>query len=134
MAESAGTAAPSTGPAAKSGSSGAWWKSLTSRKKPKESPAAAAPAAWPPRQVPEPSEMLPAAPSPSDSQENQQPNSGSRRNLKISRSGRFKEKRKMRATLLADSPQKLFEGAPGAAAAAAGNPAPARPGEETPCQ
>ncbi|XP_028606567.2 proline-rich protein 15 [Podarcis muralis] len=127
MAESAGTAAPSTGPAAKGGSSGAWWKSLTSRKKPKESPAAA----WPPRQVPEPSEMLPAAPSPSDSQENQQPNSGSRRNLKISRSGRFKEKRKVRATLLADSPQQLFEGAPGAAA---GNPAPARPAEETPCQ
>uniref|UniRef100_A0A8D0B6M2 Proline-rich protein 15 n=1 Tax=Salvator merianae TaxID=96440 RepID=A0A8D0B6M2_SALMN len=109
MAESA-SAAPS-GPGAK----GAWWKSLTtSRKKPKEAlAAAAAPAtSWPPRQPAEPSELLPTPPSPSDLRENQQPNAGSRRNLKISRSGRFKEKRKVRATLLAaeTSPQQLFEG------------------------
>ncbi|XP_042327451.1 proline-rich protein 15 [Sceloporus undulatus] len=127
MAESASTAAPpSGGPGAKGsggGSSGAWWKVLTSsssssssRKKPKEPPVAAPGA-------------IPAPPSPSDSRENQQPGSGSRRNLKISRSGRFKEKRKVRATLLAESPQKLFEGGGGSTSTT-----PVLPGEETRCQ
>uniref|UniRef100_A0A8D0G9Q5 Proline rich 15 n=1 Tax=Sphenodon punctatus TaxID=8508 RepID=A0A8D0G9Q5_SPHPU len=91
----------------KAGSSGSWWKSLTSsRKKPKEQGLGAGAPAAPPTE--------PAQSSP-DSRESQQPSAGSelkpgsRRNLKISRSGRFKEKRKMRATLLAESP-KLFEG------------------------
>lgn len=129
MAESAAaTAAPSSGPGGKgSSSSGPWWKSLTSRKKPKDPPAAA-PA--PPRPPADPSEPPCAPTSPADSLETQQPNLGGggssyRRNLKISRSGRFKEKRKVRATLLAaKSPQQLFEGG-------AGGP-PALPGEETP--
>ncbi|XP_074842244.1 proline-rich protein 15 [Carettochelys insculpta] len=102
---------------------GSWWKALTgNRKKAKEGP----PAAAPPPQPAEPA--LPAAPSGADSRENQQPNfsssepklgekpgggggssSSSRRNLKISRSGRFKEKHKVRAPLLTESP-KLFEG------------------------
>ncbi|XP_075778257.1 proline-rich protein 15 [Pelodiscus sinensis] len=99
---------------------GSWWKALTSnRKKVKEGPVSAAP---PPPAEP----ALPPAPPDPDSRENQQPNfsssepklgekpgASSRRNLKISRSGRFKEKRKVRAPLLAESP-KLFEGsAPG---------------------
>ncbi|TFK07409.1 Proline-rich protein 15 [Platysternon megacephalum] len=98
---------------------GSWWKALTSsRKKAKEGPVAGAP---PPPAEP----ALPPAPPGPDSRENQQPNfsssepkfgekpggggGSSRRNLKISRSGRFKEKRKVRAPLLAESP-KLFEG------------------------
>ncbi|XP_011278747.2 proline-rich protein 15 [Felis catus] len=108
MADSGGT-----------GSSGSWWKSLTnSRKKSKE----AAVGAQPPAQ-PAPGEPAPPAPPSADwtgsSRENQHPNlfggagephkpdklcgeksGSSRRNLKISRSGRFKEKRKVRATLL----------------------------------
>ncbi|KAH1176804.1 proline-rich protein 15 [Mauremys mutica] len=98
---------------------GSWWKALTSsKKKTKEGPVAGAPPAEP---------ALPPAPPGPDSRENQQPNfsssepkfgekpggggggGSSRRNLKISRSGRFKEKRKVRAPLLAESP-KLFEG------------------------
>lgn len=98
------------------GSSGPWWKSLTnSRKNGKEGTVGAQPPA-------QPAPGEPAPPSPdwtSGSQENQHPNllggagephkpdkfcgeksGNSRRNLKISRSGRFKEKRKMRATLL----------------------------------
>lgn len=98
------------------GSSGPWWKSLTnSKKKSKDAPLGAQPPAQP---VP----GEPAPPSPdltSTSRENQHPNvlggagessksdkscgeksGNSRRNLKISRSGRFKEKRKVRATLL----------------------------------
>ncbi|KAM7175804.1 proline-rich protein 15 isoform 1-T2 [Macrochelys suwanniensis] len=101
---------------------GSWWKALTSgRKKAKEGPVPGAP---PPPAEP----ALPPAPPGPDSRENQQPNfssgepkfsekpgggggggGSSRRNLKISRSGRFKEKRKVRAPLLAESP-KLFEG------------------------
>ncbi|XP_004414022.1 PREDICTED: proline-rich protein 15 [Odobenus rosmarus divergens] len=101
------------------GSSGPWWKSLTnSRKKSKE----AAVGAQPPAQAAPGEPAPPAPPSPdwtSSSRENQHPNllggtgephkpdklcgeksGGNRRNLKISRSGRFKEKRKVRATLL----------------------------------
>ncbi|KAM5303601.1 proline-rich protein 15 isoform 1-T2 [Glossophaga mutica] len=104
------------------GSSGPWWKSLTnSRKKSKDATAGTQPPAQPAPGEPAP----PAPPAPqspdwiNNSQENQHPNllpstgephkpdkfcvekSGhSRRNLKISRSGRFKEKRKVRATLL----------------------------------
>uniref|UniRef100_A0A8C5K9N7 Proline rich 15 n=1 Tax=Jaculus jaculus TaxID=51337 RepID=A0A8C5K9N7_JACJA len=94
------------------GSSGPWWKSLTgSRKKSKEDATGAQPDAGDPS-PPEPDWT-------SSSQENQHPNvlggagetpksdklcaeksGNSRRNLKISRSGRFKEKRKVRATLL----------------------------------
>ncbi|XP_067418088.1 proline-rich protein 15 [Emydura macquarii macquarii] len=101
---------------------GSWWKALTSgRKKSKEGLGAGA-APQPPAEP-----ALPPAPPGPDSRENQQPNfsssepklgekpggggssSSSRRNLKISRSGRFKEKRKVRASLLAESP-KVFEG------------------------
>lgn len=101
------------------GGSGPWWKSLTnSRKKSKEAPLGGQPPAQPAPGEPAP----PAQPSPdwtSSSRENQHPNllasagephkpdklcgeksGNSRRNLKISRSGRFKEKRKVRATLL----------------------------------
>lgn len=102
---------------ADNGGSGPWWKSLTnSRKKSKEIPGGPQPAA-------QPAPGDPASPSPdwtSSSRENQHPNlpgggageaqkpdrwagekaTNSRRNLKISRSGRFKEKRKVRATLL----------------------------------
>ncbi|XP_062978091.1 proline-rich protein 15 [Elgaria multicarinata webbii] len=130
-AAAAAAAAPSGGPGAKGGSSGAWWKSLGNRKKPKEALAAAPSTAWPPLQPAEPLEPLHGPPSPSDSRDTQQPPSGSRRNLKISRSGRFKEKRKVRAPLLAESPQKLFEGG---GAGVAGSTTPAHPGEETPCQ
>ncbi|XP_062034528.1 proline-rich protein 15 [Lepus europaeus] len=105
MADSGGT-----------GSSGPWWKSLTnSRKKSKEAAEAQPPAP--------PAVGEPAPPSPDwtgGARENQHPNvlggagephkldksgdksGGSRRNLKVSRSGRFKEKRKVRATLLPD--------------------------------
>uniref|UniRef100_A0A8C8VHS1 Proline rich 15 n=1 Tax=Pelusios castaneus TaxID=367368 RepID=A0A8C8VHS1_9SAUR len=101
---------------------GPWWKALTgSRKKAKEGLGAGAP---PPPVEP----ALPPAPSGPDSRETQQPHIGSsepklgekpggggssRRNLKISRSGRFKEKRKVRASLLAESPQVFEGGAPG---------------------
>nr|XP_060639417.1 proline-rich protein 15 [Anolis sagrei ordinatus] len=124
MAEGARTAASPPGPGARggggsSGSSGTWWKSLTSRKKTKEAlSTAASGSSWPPSS--EVSEAPPPCPpSPSEAREGQQPGvgSGSRRNLKISRSGRFKEKRKVRAALLAESPQKLFEGEGNSAAA-----------------
>lgn len=104
-------------------SSGPWWKSLThSRKKSKEAiPVGVQPPAQPAAGEPAP----PAPPSPdwtSSSRENQRPGPGepnkpdklsaeksgnSRRNLKISRSGRFKEKRKMRATLLPEGVRSL---------------------------
>uniref|UniRef100_A0A8C8ZY10 Proline rich 15 n=1 Tax=Prolemur simus TaxID=1328070 RepID=A0A8C8ZY10_PROSS len=119
MADSGGT-----------GSSGPWWKSFAnSRKKGKEATVGAQPEA-------QPAPGEPAPPSPdwtSSSRENQHPNllggageppkpdklcgeksGNSRRNLKISRSGRFKEKRKVRATLLPEgvrSPEE--EGVPG---------------------
>uniref|UniRef100_A0A8D2LB08 PRR15 protein n=1 Tax=Varanus komodoensis TaxID=61221 RepID=A0A8D2LB08_VARKO len=124
------------GSGAKTSSSGTWWKSLTSKKKSKESPPGAPGTAWPPlpMQPAEPTELIHALPNPPDSRDTQQPplGSGSRRNLKISRSGRFKEKRKVRATLLAESPQVLFEGAGGGGAASCA--APAHPGEKAPCQ
>ncbi|XP_054419843.1 proline-rich protein 15 [Pteronotus mesoamericanus] len=110
------------------GSSSPWWKSLTnSRKKSKDAtvgmqPPAQAVAGEPAPSAPPAPSGQPAPPSPgwtSSSQENQHPNllssagephksdklyaeksCHSRRNLKISRSGRFKEKRKVRATLL----------------------------------
>ncbi|XP_062956927.1 proline-rich protein 15 [Cynocephalus volans] len=109
------------------GSSGPWWKSLThSRKKSKEATAGAQPPAQP-----APGEPAP----PGSSRENQHPgllgdaaephkpdkpcaekSGNSRRNLKISRSGRFKEKRKVRATLLPEgvgSPEEVdFPGDP----------------------
>lgn len=98
------------------GTSGPWWKSLAnSKKKSKDGQVGAQPSAQP----------VPGQPAPSSpdwtnsSRENQHPNvlggageslqsdkcggektGNSRRNLKISRSGRFKEKRKVRATLL----------------------------------
>ncbi|XP_003270518.1 proline-rich protein 15 [Nomascus leucogenys] len=104
------------------GSSGPWWKSLTnSRKKSKEAAVGVQPPAQPAPEEPTP----PAPPSPdwtSSSREDQHPNllggagelpkpdklygdksGSSRRNLKISRSGRFKEKRKVRATLLPEA-------------------------------
>lgn len=117
---------------ADSGGSGPWWKSLAnSRKKSKDVPAGAQPPAQPVHGEPAP----PAPPSPdwtSSSRENQHPNlpgdaqkpdkwggekaGNSRRNLKISRSGRFKEKRKVRATLLPEgvrSPEEAgFSGDP----------------------
>ncbi|XP_036982481.2 proline-rich protein 15 [Artibeus jamaicensis] len=100
-------------------SSGPWWKSLgNSGKKSK----GATVGMQPPAQAAPGESAPPALQSPdwtNSSQENQHPNllsstgephkpdkfcvekSGhSRRNLKISRSGRFKEKRKVRATLL----------------------------------
>lgn len=102
---------------ADSGSSSPWWKSLT-RKKSKEVTVGAQPQV----QVRPETGQDPSPPSSdrtSSSQENQHSNvlgdtgeplrsdklyeeksGNSRRNLKISRSGRFKEKRKMRATLL----------------------------------
>ncbi|XP_048195565.1 proline-rich protein 15 [Perognathus longimembris pacificus] len=109
MADSGGT-----------GSSSPWWKSLTNTKKKTKESTMGAQAPAPPPTDPELEDPL--SPSPdwtSSSQENQHPNvlggtgetlkpdklcgeksGNSRRNLKISRSGRFKEKRKVRATLL----------------------------------
>lgn len=100
-------------------SPGPWWKSLTnSRKKSKEAIPGAQPAAQPAAGEPAP----PSADWTSSSRENRPPSPGepnkpdksgaekagnSRRNLKISRSGRFKEKRKMRATLLPEGVRSL---------------------------
>lgn len=108
------------------GSAGPWWKSLmASRKKSKEASVGVPPAAQP-----APGEPTPPSPDwTSSSRENQHPNllasagepprperlgadkpgSSSRRNLKISRSGRFKEKRKVRATLLPEGVRSLEE-------------------------
>ncbi|XP_014749011.1 PREDICTED: proline-rich protein 15 [Sturnus vulgaris] len=113
MADSAAaTAAPRPGV---KGSAAPWWKSLTSKKKHKEAAAA------PPHPV---SSETPAdTPSP-DGREEQPPPLGSadaagsgvgnRRSLRVSHSGRFKERRKVRTSLLADSPE-VFDGggAPG---------------------
>ncbi|XP_063159898.1 proline-rich protein 15 [Candoia aspera] len=132
MADSTSAAKTHSGGPGAKGSSGTWWKSLTNRKKCKETLPATSGAPRPPA---EPSEFLFAPPNTSDSRENQPPSSGSgnRRNLKISHSGRFKEKRKPRATLLVESPQKLFEGGGGGGAAPGGS-APAHASEETRCQ
>ncbi|NWV56817.1 PRR15 protein, partial [Daphoenositta chrysoptera] len=96
-------------------SAGPWWKSLTSKKKHKE--AAVAP--------PHPAASeTPADPPSPDGREEQPPpfgsrdaagaGVGSRRSLRVSHSGRFKERRKGRTPLLADSPE-VFDGggAPG---------------------
>ncbi|KAM9231275.1 proline-rich protein 15 [Leptosomus discolor] len=116
MADSAAaTAAPRAG--VKGSSAGPWWKSLTSKKKHKE----AAPAPPPPA-----SEAPAGPPSPGDREEQPTPfgsgeaagaGSGNRRSLRVSHSGRFKERRKVRTSLLADSPE-VFDGggAPGRAA------------------
>ncbi|XP_006896198.1 PREDICTED: proline-rich protein 15 [Elephantulus edwardii] len=104
--------------------SGPWWKSLTnSKKKSKEAPGEVQPPAPPPSEEAAPpspdwtgaprENLLPSLsggvgepPKPDKLSTDNLGNS--RRNLKISRSGRFKEKRKMRATLLPEE-----EGVPG---------------------
>ncbi|NXV77071.1 PRR15 protein, partial [Atlantisia rogersi] len=109
MADSAAaTAAPRTG--VKGSSAGPWWKSLTSKKKHKETAAAPPPPA---------ASEAPAAPSsPGGREEPTSPfgsgeaagaGGGNRRSLRVSHSGRFKERRKVRTSLLADSPE-VFDG------------------------
>ncbi|XP_064361528.1 proline-rich protein 15 [Dromaius novaehollandiae] len=85
--------------AVKGGSAAPWWKALTGKKKPQE---AAPPPAEPP-----------APPSPG-AREGQtppaaEPKGSGRRGLRVSHSGRFKERRKVRASLLADGPE-VFDG------------------------
>ncbi|NXH14417.1 PRR15 protein, partial [Bucco capensis] len=116
MADStAATAAPRAG--VKGSSAGPWWKSLTSKKKHKEAAATPPPAAA--------SEAPAAPPSPGGPEEQPSPfgsgeatgaGGGNRRSLRVSHSGRFKERRKVRTSLLADSPE-VFDGggAPGTA-------------------
>ncbi|NWT68583.1 PRR15 protein, partial [Prunella fulvescens] len=96
------------------GSAGPWWKSLTSKKKHKEAAVA------PPHAVA--SESPADTPSPDGREEQPAPDAagtgvGNRRSLRVSHSGRFKERRKVRTSLLADSPE-VFDGggAPGHAA------------------
>ncbi|NXC31668.1 PRR15 protein, partial [Campylorhamphus procurvoides] len=113
MADSAAaTAAPRT--AVKGGSAGPWWKSLSSKKKHKDAAAAPPPPA---------ASETPADPASPDGREEQPPfgsgdaagtGVGSRRSLRVSHSGRFKERRKVRTSLLGDSPE-VFDGggAPG---------------------
>ncbi|XP_020849040.1 proline-rich protein 15 [Phascolarctos cinereus] len=101
-----------------SSSSGSWWKSFanSSWKKGKDSSGGGSAGAQPPSPAgPQPGSTEPSPPSP-DCQHpglpgtadprldrlGEEKSGGSRRNLKISRSGRFKEKRKVRATLLPD--------------------------------
>ncbi|XP_061852714.1 proline-rich protein 15 [Colius striatus] len=110
MADStAATAAPRAG--VKGGSTGPWWKSLTSKKKLKEAAGAPSP--------PAAANETPAATAASGGREEQQPpfvsgeaaapGGGNRRSLHVSHSGRFKERRKVRTSLLADSPE-VFDG------------------------
>ncbi|NWI55235.1 PRR15 protein, partial [Calyptomena viridis] len=117
MADSAAaTAAPRAG--VKGGSARPWWKSLTNKKKHKE--AAAAP---PPPAVsetpddPSSPDGREEQPAPVDSGDTVGTGVGSRRSLRVSHSGRFKERRKVRTSLLADGPE-VFDGggAPGHAA------------------
>ncbi|NXD19424.1 PRR15 protein, partial [Spelaeornis formosus] len=108
MADSAAaTAAPR---AAVKGSAGPWWKSLTSKKKHKE--AAAAPphpvASESPADSPGP-DSREEQPSPFGSGDAAGSGVGNRRSLRVSHSGRFKERRKVRTSLLADSPE-VFDG------------------------
>lgn len=119
MADSA--AATAAAPAAKGGSSaGHWWKSLTGGKK-KHKEAAAAPSPQAPSAAPGPRE---GATPPFGSGEPPGPaagagagaGGGARRSLRVSHSGRFKETRKARTSLLADSPQVFNGGEPGQAA------------------
>ncbi|NWH62519.1 PRR15 protein, partial [Geococcyx californianus] len=113
MADSAAaTASPRAG--VKSGSAGPWWKALTSKKKHKETAAAAAaptPAAseTPPTAPPSPGGREEPPPPPFGSGEAGGAGGGNRRSLRVSHSGRFKERRKVRASLLADSPE-VFDG------------------------
>lgn len=115
MADSA--AATAAAPAAVKGSSSAghWWKSLTGKKKHKEAAAASPPPAEPPAATPNagsPEEPPPAL----GSGEHPGVGGGARRSLRVSHSGRFKERRKVRTSLLADGPE-VFDGAePGRAA------------------
>ncbi|NXV21955.1 PRR15 protein, partial [Cepphus grylle] len=105
----AATAAPRAG--VKGSSAGPWWKSLTGKKKHKEASAGPAP--------PAASETPPAAPPSPGGREEQPPpfgsgeaagaGGGNRRSLRVSHSGRFKERRKVRTSLLADSPE-VFDG------------------------
>ncbi|KAM6282406.1 proline-rich protein 15 [Porphyrio hochstetteri] len=114
MADSAAaTAAPRTG--VKGSSAGPWWKSLTSKKKHKETAAAPPPPAAT-------GEAPAAPPSPGGREEPTSPfgsgeaagaGGGNRRSLRVSHSGRFKERRKVRTSLLADSPD-VFDGGGGA--------------------
>ncbi|XP_027531115.1 proline-rich protein 15 [Neopelma chrysocephalum] len=109
MADSAAaTAAPRA--AVKGGSAAPWWKSLTSKKKHKEAAAASPP--------PAASETPADPPSPDGREEQPTPfgsgdaagtGGGSRRSLRVSHSGRFKERRKVRTSLLGDGPE-VFDG------------------------
>ncbi|NXI43009.1 PRR15 protein, partial [Galbula dea] len=109
MADSAAaTAAPRAG--VKGSSTAPWWKSLTSKKKQKEAAAVPPPAAA--------SEAPAAPPSPGVREEQPSPfgsgeaagiAGGNRRSLRVSHSGRFKERRKVRTSLLADGPE-VFDG------------------------
>ncbi|XP_036614792.1 proline-rich protein 15 [Trichosurus vulpecula] len=106
------------GPGGGSSSSGSWWKSFTnsSRKKGKDGGGSGSGGVQPPPSPgpqPDPRESSPPSPdcqhpclSGTDDSKldrlGEEKSGGSRRNLKISRSGRFKEKRKVRATLLPD--------------------------------
>ncbi|XP_074051152.1 proline-rich protein 15 [Macrotis lagotis] len=106
------------GPGGPGGGSGPWWKSFTpgARKKGKEAGGGGsagpqgAPSPAPPPDPREPSPPGqaglpgPAEPPRPDRLGDEKLRS-SRRHLKISRSGRFKEKRKVRATLLPDGPR-----------------------------
>ncbi|NXA62256.1 PRR15 protein, partial [Mohoua ochrocephala] len=95
-------------------SAGPWWKSLTSKKKHKEAavapphPAASETAAEPPSP-----DALDEQPIPYGSGDAAGTGVGNRRSLRVSHSGRFKERRKVRTSLLADSPE-VFDGGGGA--------------------
>lgn len=105
MADSAAATATVKG----SSSGGHWWKSLTGKKKHKEAAAAPPPPAEPPGSPEEPPPAL---------GNGEPPGAGgaARRSLRVSHSGRFKERRKVRASLLADGSE-VFDGAePGRAA------------------
>ncbi|XP_068008472.1 proline-rich protein 15 [Melanerpes formicivorus] len=118
MADSAAaTSAPRTG--VKGSSAGPWWKSLTSKKH-KEAAAAPPPAA---------ASETPATPPSPGGREEQPPvlgsgdaagtGGGNRRTLRVSHSGRFKERRKVRTSLLADGPE-VFDGGGAVGTAAQG--------------
>ncbi|XP_014793117.1 PREDICTED: proline-rich protein 15, partial [Calidris pugnax] len=108
----AATAAPHAG--VKGSSAGPWWKSLTGKKKHKEAAATA-----PPPPAATTTEAAPAASPSTGGREEQPPPFGggeaagaggsNRRGLRISHSGRFKERRKVRTSLLTDSPE-AFDG------------------------
>uniref|UniRef100_A0A8C9FTL9 PRR15 protein n=1 Tax=Pavo cristatus TaxID=9049 RepID=A0A8C9FTL9_PAVCR len=100
------------------GSAGHWWKSLTGKKKHKEAAATPPPPAEPP--VAPPSPGSPEEPPPAlGSGEPPGAGGAARRSLRVSHSGRFKERRKVRASLLADGPE-VFDGAETGRAASEG--------------